>query len=162
MGILDKLKKRLPLVGGATPPPLDLPQRPAARPPLPSRPPRLEEEAAPASPRGSAPPRAWIEEQVRAHPVVLFMKGSPTSPACGFSANASAILFNHLRTFHHVDVLLDADVRNEVKAVSGWPTIPQVYIRGEFVGGSDILTELEKSGELKALIAAAVAPPAQA
>ncbi|MCP4805395.1 MAG: Grx4 family monothiol glutaredoxin [Proteobacteria bacterium] len=103
----------------------------------------------PKSPRGDAEPKAWIDEQVKGHKLVLFMKGSPLSPSCGFSANAAGILKATGFELHHVDVLLDGDVREAVKDYSEWPTIPQIFIDGEFVGGSDILTEMNGNGELQ-------------
>jgi len=94
-----------------------------------------------------------IHEQVTTHPVVLYMKGSPQFPQCGFSANAVGILnalgVNDLFT---VDVLQDPEIRNGIKEYANWPTIPQLYIKGEFVGGSDIMTEMYQSGELKQLL----------
>ncbi|PTN11310.1 Grx4 family monothiol glutaredoxin [Nitrosomonas aestuarii] len=94
-----------------------------------------------------------IEQQISNNPVVLYMKGSPEQPQCGFSANAINILnacgVNNLFT---VDVLQDPEIRQGIKDYSNWPTIPQLYVKGEFVGGSDILTEMYQSGELKKLI----------
>ncbi|MEC7240585.1 MAG: Grx4 family monothiol glutaredoxin [Myxococcota bacterium] len=93
-----------------------------------------------------------MAEVVKANPVTLFMKGSPKAPQCGFSASAAGILGSYGVPFHTVDVLIDPDVREQVKTFSSWPTLPQVYIGGEFVGGSDILGQLHESGELKGLI----------
>lgn len=85
--------------------------------------------------------------------VLLFMKGSPLFPQCGFSSRAVAIL-NHLNVeFDSVDVLQDQEVRQGIKAYSDWPTIPQLYVKGEFVGGSDIMMEMYESGELAQLFA---------
>ena len=94
-----------------------------------------------------------IREQVTTHPVVLYMKGSPQFPQCGFSANAVGIL-NALgvKELYTVDVLQDADIRQGIKEYANWPTIPQLYINGEFIGGSDIMTEMYQSGELKQLL----------
>ena len=94
-----------------------------------------------------------IKEQVTTHPVVLYMKGSPQFPQCGFSANAIRIL-NALgvKELFTVDVLQDDDIRQGIKDYANWPTIPQLYIKGEFVGGSDIMTEMYQSGELKQLL----------
>ncbi|MEO6975207.1 MAG: Grx4 family monothiol glutaredoxin [Gallionella sp.] len=95
-----------------------------------------------------------IKEQVTTHPVVLYMKGNPQAPQCGFSANAVKILnalgVNELFT---VDVLQDPEIRQGVKDYANWPTVPQLYIKGEFVGGSDIMIEMYQSGELKELLA---------
>jgi monothiol glutaredoxin len=94
-----------------------------------------------------------IHEQVTTHPVVLYMKGTPKFPQCGFSANAVRIL-NALGVteFFTVDVLADPEIRQNIKDYANWPTIPQLYIKGEFVGGSDIMTEMFQSGELKQLL----------
>lgn len=96
-----------------------------------------------------------IHEQVTSHAVVLYMKGNVKFPQCGFSANAVRIL-NALGVtdFYTVDVLQDAEIRQGIKDYANWPTIPQLYIKGEFVGGSDIMTEMYQSGELKTLLAA--------
>lgn len=95
-----------------------------------------------------------IHEQVTSHAVVLYMKGNVKFPQCGFSANAVRIL-NALgvKDFYTVDVLQDAEIRQGIKDYANWPTIPQLYIKGEFVGGSDIMTEMYQSGELKTLLA---------
>jgi monothiol glutaredoxin len=85
--------------------------------------------------------------------VLLFMKGSPLFPQCGFSSRAVAIL-NHLGAeFESVDVLQDQEIRQGIKVFSDWPTIPQLYVKGEFVGGSDIMMEMYESGELAQLLA---------
>lgn len=94
-----------------------------------------------------------IKQQVTSHPVVLYMKGSPQSPQCGFSANAVRILKAlGVKEFFSVDVLQEAEIRQGIKDYANWPTIPQLYINGEFVGGSDIMTEMYQSGELKKLL----------
>ena len=90
-----------------------------------------------------------IEQIVKGANVVLFMKGNKFFPQCGFSARAVAILQRCEASFETVDVLADPAIRENVKAYSGWPTIPQLYIKGEFVGGSDIMMELYNSGELQ-------------
>ena len=94
-----------------------------------------------------------IKEQVTTHPVVLYMKGSTQFPQCGFSANAVGIL-NALgvKELFTVDVLQDHEIRQGIKDYANWPTIPQLYINGEFIGGSDIMTEMYQSGELKNLL----------
>jgi len=97
--------------------------------------------------------QARIAEMVASADVLLFMKGSPLFPQCGFSSKAVAIL-NHLNVeFGSVDVLQDQGVRQGIKAFSDWPTIPQLYVKGEFVGGSDIMMEMYESGELTQLFA---------
>ena len=93
--------------------------------------------------------------------VLLFMKGSPLFPQCGFSSRAVAIL-NHLGVeFESVDVLQDQEVRQGIKTFSDWPTIPQLYVKGEFVGGSDIMMEMYESGELAQLLTDQGVTPAQ-
>lgn len=96
-----------------------------------------------------------IRQQVTTHPVVLYMKGTPQFPQCGFSANAVRIL-NALgiREFFSVDVLQDPAIRQGIKDYSSWPTVPQLYINGQFIGGSDIMTEMYQGGELQALLKA--------
>ncbi|MGE7206745.1 Grx4 family monothiol glutaredoxin [Sphingomonas sp. NPDC019816] len=95
---------------------------------------------------------ARIDALVMANPVLLFMKGTPLFPQCGFSSRAVAIL-NHLDVpFEGVDVLQDQGIRQGIKAYSDWPTIPQLYVKGEFVGGSDIMMEMYESGELAELV----------
>ena len=95
---------------------------------------------------------ARIDAVVKNNAVVLFMKGSPLFPQCGFSSRAVAIL-QHLDTpFESVDVLQDQGIRQGIKEYSDWPTIPQLYVKGEFVGGSDIMMEMAQSGELEQLL----------
>src|SRR5436190_20493026 len=94
-----------------------------------------------------------IRSQVTSHPVVLYMKGSPQFPQCGFSANATQILKAcGVDAPFTVDVLQDADIRQGIKEFANWPTIPQLYVNGEFVGGSDIMREMYQSGELQKLL----------
>ena len=93
-----------------------------------------------------------IDALVKANDVVLFMKGSALFPQCGFSSRAVAIL-DHLGVpFETVDVLQDGEIRQGIKEYSDWPTIPQLYVKGEFVGGSDIMMEMFESGELQQLV----------
>jgi monothiol glutaredoxin len=95
---------------------------------------------------------ARLDALVQGSDVLLFMKGSPLFPQCGFSSRAIAIL-NHLGVeFGSVDVLQDQAIRQGIKAYSDWPTIPQLYVKGEFVGGSDIMMEMYESGELAELL----------
>jgi len=94
-----------------------------------------------------------IGDLVGQNEIVLFMKGSPLFPQCGFSSRAIAIL-DHLDVkYETVDVLQDQDIRQGIKQFSDWPTVPQLYVKGEFVGGSDIMMEMFESGELKQLVA---------
>ncbi len=95
-----------------------------------------------------------IDALVKANDVVLFMKGSALFPQCGFSSRAVAILDHLGATFETVDVLQDAEIRQGIKEYSDWPTIPQLYVKGEFVGGSDIMMEMFESGELQQLVSA--------
>ena len=100
-----------------------------------------------------------IHATVTANPVVLYMKGSPRMPMCGFSATATQILQRcGVENFISVDVLQDPDIRQGVKEYANWPTIPQLYVNGEFVGGSDIMMEMFQSGELQKLLDAAKRP----
>ena len=101
-----------------------------------------------------------IQGLVDANPVLLFMKGSPLFPQCGFSSRAVAILQHLGVEFDSVDVLQDQEVRQGIKAFSDWPTIPQLYVKGEFVGGSDIMMEMYESGELSQLLTEQGATPA--
>jgi monothiol glutaredoxin len=94
-----------------------------------------------------------IRAQVQSHPVVLYMKGTADFPQCGFSANAIQILNAcGVSDVHTVNVLEDAEVRQGIKEYANWPTIPQLYVRGEFVGGADIMREMYQSGELQKLL----------
>ena len=94
-----------------------------------------------------------ISEIVNGNDVVLFMKGSPLFPQCGFSSRAVAILDRLGVEYASVDVLQDAEIRAGIKEFSDWPTIPQLYVKGEFIGGSDIMMEMYEAGELGELMA---------
>lgn len=94
-----------------------------------------------------------IEQLISEHPVVLFMKGTADFPQCGFSGLAVHLLRQCQVEFHTVNVLQDEEIRAGIKEFSQWPTIPQLYVRAEFVGGSDIMKEMFESGELKELFA---------
>jgi monothiol glutaredoxin len=97
--------------------------------------------------------KEFIRKTVTDHPVVLFMKGTAQFPQCGFSGRAIQILRQcGVRNLVTVNVLDDDEVRQGVKEYANWPTIPQLYVKGEFVGGSDIMTEMFESGELKELL----------
>ena len=98
------------------------------------------------------PVHARIADIVKGDDVVLFMKGTPLFPQCGFSSRACAILDRLGVAFASVDVLQDQDVRQGIKSFSDWPTIPQLYVKGEFVGGSDIMMEMYEAGELQQLM----------
>jgi len=95
-----------------------------------------------------------IKEQVTTHPVVLYMKGTPQFPQCGFSASVSQILkASGVNDLFTVDVLSNPEIRQGIKEFSNWPTIPQVYIKGQFIGGADIMREMYENGELQKLLA---------
>ena len=97
-----------------------------------------------------------IREQVTGHPVVLYMKGSPQFPQCGFSATATQLLkMAGAQEVYTVDVLQDAGIREGIKQYANWPTIPQLYVKGEFVGGCDIMKEMYQSGELQKVLSTA-------
>ena len=99
--------------------------------------------------------RSKIESIIASDPVVVFMKGSPDSPQCGFSSQVVSILGRLLPAYGHFDVLSDRDVREGIKEFSNWPTIPQLYVNGKFLGGCDIVTEMHQSGELAKELAGA-------
>lgn len=94
-----------------------------------------------------------IKQQVTTHPVVVYMKGTPTAPRCGFSANVVKILNSlGVNDIFSVNILENDDIRKGIIDYANWPTVPQVYINGEFIGGSDITTEMYQSGELKTML----------
>jgi monothiol glutaredoxin len=98
------------------------------------------------------PTRQRIDELVKSHKVVLFMKGSRQAPQCGFSATVVQILDHLIPDYATVDVLRDPEIREGVKEYSSWPTVPQLYVDGEFQGGCDIVRELFQTGELEKLL----------
>jgi monothiol glutaredoxin len=93
-----------------------------------------------------------IKQDVTSNPVVLYMKGTPVFPQCGFSAAVVQILSELGVKFKGIDVLTDPEIRQGIKEFSSWPTIPQLYVKGEFVGGCDIIREMAETGELKQLL----------
>jgi monothiol glutaredoxin len=97
----------------------------------------------------SNPIREAIKGAISDNPVLLFMKGTPEAPGCGFSARVAGILESLDQPFAAVDILPDPRIRQELSALSNWPTIPQLFIEGELVGGCDIVTEMYQSGELQ-------------
>lgn len=103
--------------------------------------------------------RAELQRLVSDNDVVLFMKGTRRSPSCGFSARVVSVLDGHVSSYLTVDVLADAALRDGIKEFSSWPTIPQLYVKGQFVGGADIVAELESAGELAALLGGAPKEP---
>jgi monothiol glutaredoxin len=102
--------------------------------------------------------REAIQSAISDNPVILFMKGTPEAPACGFSARTVAALQSLDRPFAAVDILPDPRIRQELSALSGWPTIPQLFVDGELVGGCDIVMEMYESGELQQLLGVEAAP----
>ena len=101
------------------------------------------------------PMRDAIQSAISENPVILFMKGTPEAPACGFSARSVAMLQSLGTPFAAVDILPDPRIRQELSALSNWPTIPQLFVDGELVGGCDIISELYESGELGKMVAPA-------
>ena len=99
-----------------------------------------------------------IESQLRSHPVLLYMKGTPDFPQCGFSAQTVAALRAVGRPFGYVNIFEDPEVREGLKVYSNWPTFPQLYVNGELIGGCDIALEMYHSGELKTVIEEAPPP----
>lgn len=97
-----------------------------------------------------------IKQQVEGNPVVIFMKGTPKMPQCGFSSRAAQALMNCEREFAHVNVLMDPEIFENLPRYADWPTFPQVYINGELIGGCDITLELFQKGELKTMVQEAV------
>lgn len=95
---------------------------------------------------------ARIKNQLKSHPVVLYMKGSPDFPQCGFSAQTVQVLKACNSTFMHINIFDDQEVREALKEYSNWPTYPQLYIKGELVGGCDIIMDLYNKGELKNML----------
>jgi monothiol glutaredoxin len=104
--------------------------------------------------------REAIESAISENPVILFMKGVPEAPACGFSARTVAMLESIDQPFAAVNILPDPAIRQELSAISGWPTIPQLFVQGELVGGCDIVTEMYETGELQKLLGIETAAPA--
>jgi len=98
------------------------------------------------------PTLARIQQEVDENPVVVFMKGTPMFPQCGFSAAVAQALTQLQVKFKGIDVLMDPALREGIKEYTNWPTIPQLYVKGEFVGGADIVREMYESGELKKLL----------
>ncbi len=104
------------------------------------------------SDQATNPMQEAIQEAISENPVILFMKGTPDQPACGFSARTVAILQSLGRPFAAVDILPDPRIRQELSTLSNWPTIPQLFVDGELVGGCDIVTEMYQSGELQQVL----------
>ena len=93
-----------------------------------------------------------IKDQISSNPILLYMKGSPDSPQCGFSSKATQLLISCGKPFSFVDILSNPEIRENLPKVSNWPTFPQLFVDGDLVGGSDIMVEMDENGELKKLI----------
>ena len=93
-----------------------------------------------------------IKNQIEQNPILLYMKGSPNAPQCGFSMRASQALMACGQRFAYVDILSNPDIRQELPKYANWPTFPQLWVKGELVGGCDIITEMHENGELKPLV----------
>tara|TARA_B100000508_G_scaffold108573_1_gene86663 strand:- start:170 stop:490 length:321 start_codon:yes stop_codon:yes gene_type:complete len=93
-----------------------------------------------------------IKEQISSNPILLYMKGSPDSPQCGFSSRATQLLISCGKPFSFVDILSNPEIRENLPKVSNWPTFPQLFVDGDLVGGSDIMVEMDENGELQKLI----------
>ncbi len=96
--------------------------------------------------------KTWIDSELQSNDVVLFMKGTPDAPMCGFSSRVVQILDHLGAPYKGINVLESGELRQGIKDYSNWPTIPQLYVKGEFIGGCDIVTEMFQSGELKTLL----------
>ena len=114
------------------------------------------------SEQSTNPMREAIQEAISENRVILFMKGSPDAPACGFSARTVAVLQSVGQPFAAVDILPDPRIRQELSAISNWPTIPQLFVEGELVGGCDIVMEMYESGELQQVLGLEDAEPGHA
>ncbi len=151
MSIISRFKKRLPILGSSA-----VPARPAEPAGAGAPPPSAMPPPAPENERGDQDVAEFIAGLVKDNPITLFMKGTANQPQCGFSANASAILQSYGHAVKHVDVLMDPDIRQGIKDFSSWPTIPQIYVGAEFLGGSDILAQMHEAGELAEVLEAAL------
>jgi len=98
-----------------------------------------------------------IREQIESNPIILYMKGSPNQPQCGFSARSVQALMACGQRFAYVDILANPEIRARLPEYANWPTFPQLWVKGELIGGCDIITEMHENGELEPLVAAAVA-----
>lgn len=107
------------------------------------------------------PMREAIASAISENPVILFMKGTPEAPACGFSARTVAVLESLEQPFAAVNILPDPAIRQELSALSGWPTIPQLFVGGELVGGCDIVVEMQQTGELQKLLGVEASAPSE-
>ncbi len=117
--------------------------------PVPMAPPESAPAPTPPLQEATNPIRDAIQEAISEHKVILFMKGTPEAPACGFSARTVAMLQALETPFAAVDILPDPRIRQELSAISYWPTIPQLFVDGQLIGGCDIITEMYEAGELE-------------
>ena len=99
-----------------------------------------------------------IKQQIEKNPILLYMKGSPNAPQCGFSMRTSQVLMACGKRFAYVDVLANPDIRTNLPVYANWPTVPQLWVNGELIGGCDIVVEMHEKGELKTLIEQVVLP----
>jgi len=152
MGIRKKIIKKLPIFGRGQAEAVErsTQSRPASS--TTSTAPRVSEPPKPKHPRGDMKPVDFIEKVLAENRVVLFMKGNPAQPMCGFSANAAGILSSTGHDFAHVDVIADYEIREQIKQFSQWPTLPQIYVDQEFLGGSDILRQMSTDGSLQEML----------
>ena len=93
-----------------------------------------------------------IKEQIASNQILIYMKGSPNSPQCGFSSQASQALMSCGEPFSYIDILANPEIRANLPEISDWPTFPQVFVKGELIGGADIVTQMHETGELKKLV----------
>jgi monothiol glutaredoxin len=101
---------------------------------------------------GEKEAHAQIKAAIESNDITVFMKGTPAAPQCGFSAHVVQILNSYGKTYHAINVLEDWDLREGIKSYANWPTIPQIYVKGKFIGGCDITAEMHRKGELKAVL----------
>ncbi len=146
MGIRKKIIKKLPIFGRGQAAAVE--RAKSAPVPRTREATEPQEPPKPKHPRGEMDTTAYIEKVISENRVVLFMKGEPSQPLCGFSANAAGILSSTGHDFVHVDVIADHEIREAIKNYSQWPTLPQIYVDNEFLGGADILRQMSTDGSL--------------
>jgi len=152
MGIRKKIIKKLPIFGRGQAEAVERSTHSRPAPSSNSPTPSVSEPPKPKHPRGDMKPVEFIEKVLAENRVVLFMKGNPAQPMCGFSANAAGILSSTGHDFAHVDVIADYEIREQIKQFSQWPTLPQIYVDQEFLGGSDILRQMSTDGSLQEML----------
>ena len=149
MSIRKKIKKRLPIFGRRVRQEEAQTSTSEKQPVTPTPTSTVSSTISPKSKRGETPVQDFLRDYVKDNKIVIFMKGTPSDPMCGFSATESSILSSYNVPYEHFNVFTDQDVREGVKEFSSWPTLPQIYIGGEFMGGCDIITQMHNKGELK-------------